>query len=69
MPFADVNDIHMYFEDGGSGVPVIFLHGATESIDFGGWNGMRELFQPLYRSIYIEHRGHGRTNNPRDYLT
>lgn len=27
------------------------------------------LFQSRYRTIHIEHRGHGRTNNPDSYLT
>jgi len=71
MPYTDVNDIHMYFEDAGNGTPLLFLHGATGSVEQAevGWSGMVGFFKSRYRVISIEHRGHGRTNNPRDYLT
>src|ERR1700722_11830082 len=71
MPYAKVNDIHMYYEEHGQGEPMILLHGATGCIEKEefGWGGLRDLFSQKYRTIYIEHRGHGRTDNPRNYLT
>jgi len=71
MPYAEVNDIRMYFEETGKGVPLLFMHGATGSADQpeNGWSGMIGFFESRYRTIHVEHRGHGRTNNPRDYLT
>lgn len=68
MPYADVNDIRMYYEEMGdpSFPPLILLHGASGAIDApgGGWTEHMPAFAEHYRAIHIEHRGHGRTNNP-----
>lgn len=71
MPYAEVNDIRMYYEEMGSGVPFVLMHGATGCIDApeSGWTGLMPLFAQRYRAIHIEHRGHGRTNNPADRIT
>ena len=71
MPYAEVNDIHMYYEEEGRGEPLLLLHGATGSIDFhrAGWGGLAPSFAERHRAIQIEHRGHGRTDNPAGRLT
>jgi pimeloyl-ACP methyl ester carboxylesterase len=73
MPYADVNDIRMYYEEMGdpNAVPFLLMHGATGSADGPqyGWGGLMPLFAEKYRAIHIEHRGHGRTNNPAGKLT
>jgi 3-oxoadipate enol-lactonase len=60
MPFADVNDQHIYFEDsGGSGAAVIFSHGYLMD---------HEMFEPQvaalsgeFRCITWDERGFGQT--------
>lgn len=71
MPYAQVNDINMYYEEAGRGQPLILLHGATGCLEKSafGWGDLINLLQEKYRTFHIEHRGHGRTNNPSDYLT
>lgn len=71
MPYLEVNDIAIYYEESGEGQPIIFLSGATGAIEDKEvhWGILAESFSKQYRTILIEHRGHGRTNNPRDYLT
>ena len=71
MPYARVNDISMYYEEHGKGQPIIFMHGATGSLEQAdnSWSGLSGLLGQKYKAIHVEHRGHGRTNNPRDYLT
>jgi pimeloyl-ACP methyl ester carboxylesterase len=71
MPYINVNDIKMYYEEWGKGVPLILLHGATGAVDDGeaGWGDLARVFASKYRVISIEHRGHGRTNNPRSKLS
>jgi len=71
MPYAKVNDISMYYEEHGKGQPIIFLHGATGSLDQAdnSWKVLSSRFSKKYRTIHVEHRGHGRTNNPRAYIT
>jgi pimeloyl-ACP methyl ester carboxylesterase len=66
MPYAAVNDIRMYYEEQGQGEPLVLLHGATGAIDFhlSGWGHLAPAVAERYRAIQIEHRGHGRTNNP-----
>ncbi len=73
MPYADVNDIHMYYEEQGGGAPLILLHGATGTIDdqvaASNWRSLVPLLSGMHRVIQIEHRGHGRTNNPANTMT
>ncbi len=71
MPYLEVNDIRLYYEEYGSGKPIIFLSGATGAIDYveNHWTNLTELFYKKYRVILIEHRGHGHTNNPRPYIS
>ncbi|MCA9878686.1 MAG: alpha/beta hydrolase [Thermomicrobiales bacterium] len=68
MPYANVNDIRMYYEEVGdpAATPLILLHGASGAIDYpeAGWGGQMADFGERYRAIHLEHRGHGRTNNP-----
>jgi 3-oxoadipate enol-lactonase len=71
MPYAPVNHIQMYYEEAGSGSPLLLLHGATGAIDFhaSGWGGLMPGFAERYRAIHVEHRGHGRTGNPAGRLS
>jgi pimeloyl-ACP methyl ester carboxylesterase len=68
VPYADVNDIRMYYEELGDprATPLVLLHGASGAIDApsSGWTDLMPSFAERYRAIHIEHRGHGRTNNP-----
>jgi pimeloyl-ACP methyl ester carboxylesterase len=70
MPFIDINDIRMYYEESGQGAPLVLLHGGTSTIDAdGGWSSVRPLLAGQFHAIFIGHRGHGRTNNPTDQIT
>lgn len=73
MPYADVNGVHLYYEEAGvpDGPPLILLHGAGGTIDdpVGGWAGLAPSFGESYRLVQVEHRGHGRTNNPAGFMT
>ncbi len=71
MPTIAVNDIAIYYEELGEGDPLLLLHGGFGSIDdlWGSWNSLGLFFARHYRVIQIEHRGHGRTDNPAGELT
>ena len=64
MPFADVNDQHIYFEDsGGDGAAVIFSHGFLMD---------HEMFEPQvgalsgeFRCVTWDKRGFGQTRATR----
>src|SRR5579871_4695796 len=70
MPYIDLNDIRLYYEEQGSGWPIVLLHGGTGTIDSdSGWRHPRPILAQHYRTISIEHRGHGRTDNPAERIT
>ncbi|MGH8011933.1 MAG: alpha/beta fold hydrolase, partial [Candidatus Binataceae bacterium] len=64
MPFADNHGIKIFYDSYGEGVPLIFLHPWTT-------NGYIWYFQmfPFARTnqvVAIDHRGHGRSDKPRE---
>ena len=60
MPFADVNDQHLYFEDsGGDGPPVLFSHGFL--MDHDMFAPQVEALAPEFRCITWDERGFGQT--------
>lgn len=71
MPYADVNHIRLYYEEEGRGEPLLLLHGGLGAVDpavSSSWTTLRPLLASRYRTLSLEHRGHGRTNNPADHL-
>jgi len=55
----------------GSGTPFVLMHAAAGAIDdpVFSWADLMPLFAERYRVIHLEHRGHGRTNNPAGKIT
>ena len=70
MPFArnDLDAARVYFEDdGGDGVPVAILGGFLDPVDLVRGAPIARSLQELpdeFRLIYIDHRGHGRSDKP-----
>ncbi|MFZ5979117.1 MAG: alpha/beta fold hydrolase, partial [Candidatus Zixiibacteriota bacterium] len=52
----------MYYEEYGTGEPVVFLHGFT--LDHRMWTPQIEFFRPYYRLLIPDARGHGRSDAP-----
>lgn len=72
MPYAEVNDIRMYYEEQGKGEPLLLLHGALGAVDpvvTSSWVTLRPALAAHYRTFSLEHRGHGRTDNPAGRLS
>jgi pimeloyl-ACP methyl ester carboxylesterase len=72
MPYATVNNIRMYYEEQGQGAPLLLLHGAFGVVDpavTSGWSALLPDFAACYRTFSLEHRGHGRTDNPTGRLS
>ena len=73
MPYAKVDDLTLYYEELGppDGAPLVLLHGAGGTIDdpLGGWAGLAPSFAETYRVVLVEHRGHGRTDNPAGFMS
>ncbi len=59
MPVFTRDHAHIYFEDYGTGVPIIAVHGLIENATY--WNGLLEDLTKRHRFIPMDMRGHGRT--------
>jgi len=62
MPKVLVNGINLYYEDNGSGFPVLFTHGYTGTTK--SWGDQVAAFTKKYRFITYDVRGHGQTDAP-----
>lgn len=64
MPTADLNGIDIYYEDHGSGFPILLSHGYSASSQM--WRGQVDALSAKYRLITWDMRGHGQTDSPND---
>lgn len=62
MPFVTVNDVRLYYEEHGSGPPLLFLHGLGSS--HRDWWRQVGTFSDRYRVLTADLRGHGRSEKP-----
>lgn len=60
MPYADVNGVHLYFEEHGAGTPLVLLHGGLVTIEVNFGLAIPVLAEH-HRVIAVELQGHGRT--------
>jgi pimeloyl-ACP methyl ester carboxylesterase len=60
MPYADVNGVHMYYEERGEGPPLVLLHGGLLTIELSFGSAI-PLLAEHQRVIAVELQGHGRT--------
>jgi pimeloyl-ACP methyl ester carboxylesterase len=61
--FVQVNDLKMYYEEYGSGEPLVLVH-ASLATGAGNWKAYVPYLSEYFRLIMPYLRGHGRTNNP-----
>jgi len=59
---ARINDIQMYYEDVGKGVPVVFIHGLGS--DTKEWALIIPELLKEIRCIVVDLRGHGQSDKP-----
>src|SRR5579864_5897795 len=64
MPTATVNGIELYYEDTGTGYPVVFCHEFAG--DYRSWEPQVRAFGRLYRCITYSHRGYPPSTVPSD---
>src|SRR5437016_6265760 len=62
MPVAHVNSLDLYFEDTGTGFPVLFCHEFAG--DYRSWDPQVRAFGRLYRCITYSQRGYLPTTVP-----
>ena len=60
--YVKANGLNMFYEECGTGEPLILLHGATRTSQ--DWRPHASLFSQYFRVFALDCRGHGRTDNP-----
>lgn len=65
MPHASVNGVRLYYEERGSGSPILGIHGAGSSAVF--WEDAAERLAELGRVITYDRRGSNRSERPDPY--
>lgn len=62
MPEAHVNGIRLYYEERGTGAPMLCIHGAGTSAQL--WADAVEKLARLGRAVAYDRRGYGRSERP-----
>jgi pimeloyl-ACP methyl ester carboxylesterase len=62
MPYVKVNDIQMYYEIHGDGVPLVLIVGL--GTDISEWDGIIHWLAEKYQVLAFDNRGVGRTDKP-----
>jgi esterase len=65
VPHVDVNGVRLYYEERGSGTPILGVHGAGSSAVF--WEGPAEKLSELGRVVIYDRRGCSRSERPEPY--
>lgn len=65
MPHAAVNGVRLYYEERGTGPPILGIHGAGSSAVF--WEDASERLSTLGRVITYDRRGSNRSDRPDPY--
>ena len=61
--YAKVNGLNMYYEETGSGQPLVLIHGGISTAR-NSWAPSIPKLSNHYRVIAMDSRGHGKTDNP-----
>ena len=62
MPYHSVDDVPLYYNETGSGAPLLFVHGLGSSTR--DWAEQVAHFKSDYRVLRLDFRGHGRSGRP-----
>ncbi len=65
--YAPANGLNLYYEECGSGEPLILLHGGSATCKM--WQPHLACFVPHFRVITPDSRAHGKTDNPTGELS
>ncbi len=67
MPHAHVNGIDLYYEERGTGRPLVFIPGLGGTVEL--WALQTRYFADHYRCISLDNRGAGRSDKPQGPYT
>jgi pimeloyl-ACP methyl ester carboxylesterase len=66
MPFADHQEIQIYYEVEGQGPPIILAHGLTGSTTFWRGYGYVDQLRDKFTVVLFDARGHGNSDKPHE---
>ncbi len=64
MPYANADGVQLYYEDSGSGFPIVFVHEFAG--DYRSWEPQVRFFSRRYRCIAFNARGYPPSDVPSD---
>ncbi len=67
MPEISVNGVSLYYEEHGSGEPILCIHGTGSSVEL--WRGPAVELATRGRTIVYDRRGFGRSERPEPFVT
>lgn len=62
MPFCKIRGVNLYFDEAGTGEPLLFLHGLGSSSE--DWEYQVPYFAKKFKVITIDFRGFGKSDKP-----
>src|SRR5271156_4115663 len=67
MAYFDSDGVQIYYEEHGSGEPVVLVHGFASRADHNwGITQWYTALAPHYRDVALDCRGHGKSSKPHD---
>lgn len=67
MAYFDSDGVQIYFEEHGSGEPVVLVHGFASRAEHNwGLTGWYTALSPHYRVVALDCRGHGKSGKPHE---
>ena len=60
--YVETNGLQMHYEEHGSGIPLVLIHGGL--VASSSWHSYVERLSENFRIILPDSRGHGKTKNP-----
>jgi pimeloyl-ACP methyl ester carboxylesterase len=64
MPFADADGVKLYYEEAGTGTPIVFVH--EFATDHRGWEPQMRFFARRHRCVAFNARGYPPSDVPPD---
>jgi pimeloyl-ACP methyl ester carboxylesterase len=64
MPTTKLNGLDIYYQEAGSGFPIVMTHGLGDIAEL--WSGLAEALSDTYRTVSWDMRGHFRSDAPDD---
>lgn len=65
MPYAENQDVHIYYEVEGQGLPLVLAHGGSDSLEMWRKYGYTDFLAQFCQLILFDFRGHGKSEKPR----